>query len=129
MTKRTGLTPLDIVDLPDEQRQVMFSFLRDAKETFGVLTLDALQDKHNDLDDLSGILDDLTKLDWLTQLGEEPNVRYKANLGRRRASRLSDNLWASLSDRLAEDSGADSLTSTDDSQKNDNSSLPSLSDW
>ncbi|MBN1562860.1 MAG: hypothetical protein JXA10_03415, partial [Anaerolineae bacterium] len=67
---RSGLTPLDIADLPDEQRQVMVSFMRDAKETAGILTLDDLQDRHTDLVDLPGVLAVLTELNWLTPLGE-----------------------------------------------------------
>ena len=105
--KRT-VTPLDLINLPDEQRQVLFSFLRDAKETFGILTLNDLQEKHHDLDDLLGILDDLTNSKWLIQLGRKTNIKYKANLGRRRGSQLSDDIWASLSELLAEDSAPDS---------------------
>jgi hypothetical protein len=125
LDEHSGLTPLDIADLPDEQRQVMVSFLRDAKETAGILTFDALQDKHKDLDDLSDVLADLTKSNWLIRLGEEPHVRYKVNFRRRRASRLANDLWATLS----EDDNADSEPPSDDAQANDRPSLPSLSDW
>ena len=109
------------------QRQVMFSFLRDAKKTAGTLTHDALQEKHQDLDDLVSVLADLTKNGWLIRLGEASHVRYKINFRRRRASKLKSNMWASLTDRLIEESNSEHDQSRD--QSDDQPTLPSLSDW
>jgi hypothetical protein len=125
--KRPGQIPLDIADLPPAQRQVMFYFLRDAKETADTLTLDALREQFADLDNLPEILAELTQQNWLIRLGEPPNVRYKINFRRRRASGLADDMWASLTDRLAEDDSSDSNPTDDD--PHDKPAFPSLSDW
>jgi hypothetical protein len=102
--KPTGLTPLDIAGLPDDQRKVMFGLLRDPVAAADGLTLEALEAKYGDLEDLSGVLDDLTRQSWLIALGEPP--RYKVNLRRKRGSKYASNLWSSLSDRLTGDEEA-----------------------
>ena len=101
--KPAGLTPLDIAGLPEGQRRVMFALLRDADASSEGITQDVLQAKLGDLEELSGILADLTKQSWLIALGEPPDIRYKVNLRRKRGSKIASNLWASLSDRLTED--------------------------
>ncbi len=50
-----GLTPLDIADLPDEQRQVMFALLRDARASAGGIALAALQEKLSEIDGLDSV--------------------------------------------------------------------------
>lgn len=101
--KPTGLTPLDIADLPDDQRRVMFALLRDPNASSRGLALETLQQKLSDLEDLPAILAELSKNNWLIIMGEVPNERYKVNLRRKRGSDLGANLWASLANRLDPD--------------------------
>jgi hypothetical protein len=57
--KPAGLTPLDIADLPETQRRVMFVILRDASASTEGITLPALHQKLADVADLDRILDEL----------------------------------------------------------------------
>jgi hypothetical protein len=116
----TGLTPLDIADLPDAQRQVMFALLRDNRSSANGLSADLLREKLPGAEGLAAVLDELTLNSWLIRLGEAPNVRYKVNLRRKRGSSLGGGLWSSLSRLLAEE---------DSSQDTDSPDRPSLSDW
>ncbi len=116
-----GLTPLDIADLPEQQRQVMFALLRDSRASAGGVTLDMLQEKLSEIEDLDSVLNDLTQNNWLIRQGEAATVRYKVNLRRKRGSSLGGNIWSSLSSRLADE---------DKSQDRDQGkNKPALSDW
>lgn len=121
----TGLSPLDVADLPDDQRQVMLTFFRHGKHSGGVLTLASLQQRHAGIKHLDRILRVLTENNWLIRLGEAPDERYKVNFRRRRAGKSKSEIWSSITDRLAED--GDSESSATNSKPN--ASLPSLSDW
>ncbi len=98
-----GLTPLDIADLPDGQRQVMFALLRDSRSSGDGVSADVLREKLPQVEGLAAVLDELTRNSWLIRLGEAPNVRYKVNLRRKRGSSLGGGIWSSLSNRLAEE--------------------------
>ena len=115
-----GLTPLDIADLPDGQRQVMFALLRDSRSSGDGVSADVLREKLPQVEGLAAVLDELTRNSWLIRLGEAPNVRYKVNLRRKRGSSLGGGIWSSLSNRLAEEQ---------ESQDTGTPDLPSLSDW
>jgi hypothetical protein len=126
----SGLTPLDIADLPMPQRQVMLILLRDPWASTEGITLKALQERIEDAEALADILADLTKNGWLVQYGEPPGVRYKVNLRRKRGGSLEGNLWASLADHLADDIDepveGQSEDRDEDQQQSD---FPAMSDW
>ncbi len=120
------LSPLDVADLPHDQRQIMLSFFRDAKRSAGTLTLTALQAHHSDIEDIEQILSELTKDNWLIKLGESSEIsepRYKVNLRRRLTRKSKSDIWTSITDRLSDDDD------TSSSSESPSSSLPSLSDW
>jgi hypothetical protein len=119
-----GLTPLDIADLPEPQRQVMFALLRDSRASASGVTLDVLRAKFSEFEDLDSILDELTQNNWLIRQGEAATIRYKVNLRRKRGSTLSGNIWSSLSSRLA-----DEEKSSDRDQGKNKPDMPALSDW
>jgi hypothetical protein len=119
-----GLTPLDIAELPEEQRHVMFSLLRDTRASSSGMSVEALRDRLGEVEGLDGILHELTQSNWLIRLGEAPNVRYKVNIRRKRGSTLGGNIWASLSSRLADED-----SSQDQDQGSSKPDLPALSDW
>jgi len=105
--KTEGITPLDIADLPDPLRQVMFSLLRDPNANGEGVLLDALQKKLGTLEDLPGILAKLVANGWLVPLGEAPNVRYRLNLKRRRGTVSGIGMWGNLLNRLSDDPAKD----------------------
>ncbi|HVO44609.1 MAG TPA: hypothetical protein VMT34_18410 [Aggregatilineales bacterium] len=126
----SGLTPLDIADLPTQQRQVMFVLLRDPQASTEGITLEALQERMEDIDALADILADLTKNGWLVPYGEPPGIRYKVNLRRKRGGGLEGNLWASLSDHLADDIDEPVEGHPEDRDEDQRQSdFPAMSDW
>ncbi len=100
----TGLTPLDLLDLPEDQRRVMTLVLRDPQAGTGGVPLHTLQEKLSDLDTLAETLDGLVENNWLIVLGDPPNLHYKVNLRRKQVSKAGTDLWASLMDRLSDES-------------------------
>jgi len=99
-----GLTPLDMADLPPLQRQIMFTLLRDKEAASSGITQKALAEKLDHPDGLTETLDEMTGSDWLLMLGEPPDVRYKANLRRKRPRGAGSGLWSSITSRLSDDS-------------------------
>lgn len=106
-----GLTPLEIAGLPEPQRTILTTLLREAKgEWANGLPLATLHDMlHGKLDDpasLPALLDDLVSRGWALVQGTPPNARYKVNLRRKRTSSLAASMWESLSED-DEDNGDD----------------------
>jgi hypothetical protein len=97
-----GITPMDIVDLPDAQRQVMKLLLRDRTASTEGIGLDDFREKLPGLDDLPAVIDKLAAAGWLIVLGEPPTARYKINLRKKRGTLTSD-LWSSLAGHLIDD--------------------------
>lgn len=97
-----GISPMDIVDLPDAPRQVMKLLLRDRTASSEGITLEALQEKLPGVDDLPAVLGELAASNWLIVSGEPPAVRYKINLRKKRGTLTSD-LWSSVAGRLIDD--------------------------
>ena len=115
-----GLTPLDIADLPDGQRQVMFALLRDSRSSGDGVSADVLREKLPQVEGLAAVLDELTRNSWLIRLGEAPNVRYKVEFPpqARKLTRRRDMVVAEQpSGGEARESGPGTAD------------LPSLSDW
>ncbi len=130
--KPAGLTPLDIAELPEGQRQVMFAMLRDTAAATEGLTLDALQHKLTSVARLPDVLAELTQNGWLILRGEPPAARYRVNLRRRRGRKVTADVWASLAGHLAEaaDSGPDEPGEDSDSGTSAGKpKLPVISDW
>ena len=130
--KSAGLTPLDIADLPDAPRRVMFAMLRDAEAATEGLTLDNLQDKLANVSGLPDVLAELTQNGWLILRGEPPTARYKVNLRRRRGREVSADVWASLAEQLAEAADSDQDEPGEDPDSGSSTGkprLPVISDW
>lgn len=100
--KQTGVTPLDIMDLPRAQQQIMTFLLRDQRAALEGATLDELQARFNTAQNIPETLAALSKNGWLILLGEPPGVRYKINLRRKRGG--SPGLFSKVLDRLSDDS-------------------------
>jgi hypothetical protein len=104
----SGMTALDIADLPASQRRVMFALLRDTQAGAEGVTASDVAARLDDASGLADALDALTRLGWLIRRGEPPRERYKVNLRRRsRGGGLDMNVWALLVDRLAPEADDD----------------------
>jgi hypothetical protein len=96
-----GITPLDITDLPSEQKQLMLSLLRDQGGATEGVTYDSLNLKWSDkLISLDATLHELADNGWLIVSGEAPNLRYRVNLRAKRGSKGGFGLWSILADHL-----------------------------
>jgi len=99
-----GITPLDITDLPQEQKQLMLSLLRDQGGAVDGVTRDSLDSKWGGtLANLDATLTELTRNGWLIVSGEVPNQRYRVNLRAKRGSKGGFGLWSVLSERVSQD--------------------------
>lgn len=92
-----GVTALDIANLPEDQKRIMFALLRDKTAKTHGWSFEQLYDEFGDDGTLEPTLEALIDANWLSVLGEAPDERYKVNLKRKRG-RLSDNLWSALDD-------------------------------
>ncbi|KXK17843.1 MAG: hypothetical protein UZ15_CFX003002339 [Chloroflexi bacterium OLB15] len=99
-----GITPLDIADLPADQRQVMLSLLREQAGTTDGVAIEFLNTKFaGKITDIESVLEHLVRDGWLIVFGEKPNLHYRVNLRAKRGSNASFGLWSVLSDRISKD--------------------------
>ena len=99
-----GISPIDLADLPIEQRQMILTLLRDSASALEGVKRETLREKLEGKDDnFDETLALLVRNHWLIVLGEEPNVRYRLNFRAKRGSSSDFNLWTVLTDRLPED--------------------------
>jgi len=100
----SGITPLDITDLPSEQKTVMLTLLRDQAGQEEGVTGDALRHRVGDrVKNFDLTIQELNRQRWLIVSGEAPNERYRINWRARRGSESTFGLWSVLSDRIAND--------------------------
>jgi hypothetical protein len=99
----SGLSAIDLADLPTDQKKIMLTMLRDPSSAFDGVPAAVLTEKLKDtVLTLNETLDLLVSQTWLISLGEPPNVRYRLNLRAKRGSMSKFNLWTILGDRLPE---------------------------
>jgi|SRR5215207_4437590 hypothetical protein len=100
----SGISPLDIADLPEDQKRILLWMLRDRSAGSDGVTADVLQSKlENAPKNCASILKDLARSGWVIGLGEPPNLRFKVNLRRKRGSNAGFGLWSIINDRLPDD--------------------------
>jgi hypothetical protein len=99
-----GLSPLDLADLPGDQKLIMLALLRDSASAFDGVSTEALRTKvDGKVEQFDATVDLLTQQGWLIALGEPENLRYRLNFRAKRGSQSSINLWTILTDRLPSD--------------------------
>ncbi|MBI5931583.1 MAG: hypothetical protein HY862_19905 [Chloroflexi bacterium] len=96
----SGLTPLDIVDLPSHQKEVMLLMMRDHAAATQGISMEDLRKRLSNPAHLENTLVELTQNDWLLMMGEAPNFLYKVHLKAKRGSGNKD-MWSVLAERLA----------------------------
>ena len=96
--KTAGLSPLDLADLPENQRKVMFFLLRGARKKASDVDREHMEQKIRDMDQktLDETLKELTHLGWLISFGEPPHERYRINFQHKRGSNLLVDVWNTL---------------------------------
>src|SRR5687768_7037809 len=99
-----GVTPLEIANLPNDQRRIMLWLLRDRTASSEGVPATVVQARLEGApDNCADILGDLAKGGWVIVMGEAPHVRYKVNLRRKRGSTMGFGLWSIISDRISTD--------------------------
>ncbi len=100
----SGVTALDIADLPSEQRIILVAMLRDPAASRGGVTLEMLKTRVGDkVTEFEPVLNILEQNGWLIISGEAPNFRYRVNLRPKKGNNSTEGLWSLLSGRLSND--------------------------
>jgi hypothetical protein len=95
-----GISAFDLTDLPNEQKRIMLSLLRNQGDAPEGVSRQTLQDKTDgSLDDFDSLLNILTRNGWVVTLGEPPNLRYRVRFRARRSQQTGYTLWSILFDR------------------------------
>ena len=104
-----GISPLDLVDLPAAQKQIILALLHNPSPypggATGAVTEYALREKlEGKTEGRTELFDEalalLIRSGWLIMLGDAPNRRYRLNFRAKRAGAIGFNLWTILTDRL-----------------------------
>ena len=99
-----GLSPLDLADLPGDQKLIMLTLLRDSASGFDGVAGEALRAKvDGKVTQFEATLELLAQQGWLIVLGDAPQQRYRLNFRAKRGSTSGFNLWTILTDRLPGD--------------------------
>ncbi|MCB2179507.1 hypothetical protein KQH54_00125 [bacterium] len=98
-----GISPMDLLDLPDALRKIMRKMLR--SRTMRKAEIHAFMetwDKKEKLSpkELEEALAALVAQGWLIILGEGENLGYRVNLRKKKGSTLNDNIWGAIDSRL-----------------------------
>jgi hypothetical protein len=101
--KPTGLTPFDLVDLPDTERQIMLFLLREQSASIHGLSYEIMEQNLKNIENLPTAVAELTKQSWLIKLGEPPNIRYKVNLRRKPGTKHRSSIWTAITDHLMDE--------------------------
>lgn len=92
----SGVTPLEISELPADQRNLLLWMLRDQHaSTHGISADGVMAGMRNAPDDCAALMAYLAQDGWLLVYGDPPNEIYKVNLRRKRGN-SGMNLWNSV---------------------------------
>lgn len=81
-TSDAGITTLDIADLPEPYKAVMFAVLRNKKAANDGLSIGEVQNLVSDVDELQTVLDELVENNYLQKSGNLYQVKMRAKKGR-----------------------------------------------
>jgi hypothetical protein len=100
----TGITPLEIADLPPDQRSIMLALLRDQTATANGVPDAALRSRLKvKVANFDEALHVLGREGWIVISGEAPNLFYRVNFRPKRSNNSGFGLWSVLSDRVSPD--------------------------
>jgi hypothetical protein len=100
-----GISPMDLLELPDEMRKIMRQMLRAG--TMSRIKITELVDSWPEeerlqSDDLDKSLKSLVTQGWLIEMGEGEYLGYRVNLRRKKGSTLTSSIWGALDERLTD---------------------------
>jgi hypothetical protein len=95
-----GISPLDLADLPADQKKVMLALLRDqGKYPDGVPDALLRQEVGSEVADFDATLAELYQDNWITASSDGGEHRYRIAFRSKRAKQTAYSLWSVLSDR------------------------------
>jgi hypothetical protein len=101
--RENGISALELIDLPPNLRRIMKMMLREVVMKYTHL-LKAVSDlppaNRMGQKELDQALATLVEQKWLVANGEGEFLSYRVNLRRKAGSSLSQDIWASLNDRI-----------------------------
>ena len=96
--RESGISTLDIVKLPPNQRKIMRVLLRKARMTYSDLckVVESMPEAERmNQDDLDETLEALSDQGWLIR-GSDEHTTYRVNIRRKAGSGLQKNIWDAL---------------------------------
>ena len=103
--KDEGISPIDLLDLPEQLRLIMRDMLRNITMSFKEIEDNVGKWDGIEIPDgaeLLKIMKSLVDQGWVIQLGEEPNFNYRANLRKKKKGTLKDSIWDAISTKVEE---------------------------
>ena len=102
-SKDEGISPMDLLDLPEHMRMIMRKMLRSGtmrKAEIFEFVSSWDEDKRLVEEDLEKTLTELAGQGWLIQIGEGDSLGYRVNLRRKKSSQLSSSIWDAIDSKL-----------------------------
>jgi hypothetical protein len=104
------ISPLDLLDLPDELRRIMREMLRavtmSRHDVFNLV--ESWPEKERlERKDLKDSLNELVRQGWLIEMGEGDLLGYRVNLRRKKGSTLSSGIWSKIDTALTGRQGSE----------------------
>lgn len=104
-SKDEGISPMDLLDLPEHMRMIMRKMLRSGtmrKDEIFEFVSSWDEEKRLGEADLEKTLSELAAQGWLIQIGEGNTLGYRVNLRRKKSSQLSSSIWDAIDSKLTE---------------------------
>ncbi len=101
----SGISPLDLANLPQAQRQLMRILLRELEMSLSALmglVEELPEGKRPTQAEVEEALKSLALEGWVIKMGEDAQITYKANLRRKAPSTLAQSIWSTLDARIGE---------------------------
>lgn len=104
-SKGEGISPMDLLELPEHMRMIMRKMLRSRslrKDEIFEFVSSWDEEKRIGKTDLEKALAELADQGWLIQIGEGDTLGFRVNLRRKKGSSLSGSIWGAIDSKLAE---------------------------
>jgi len=101
--REQGISAIEITELPPNLRKVMRLMLREVVMTYTDIysaTQSMTEGSRLAQNELDSSLETLVEKNWLKKYGEGEFTCYRVNLRRRTGSKLNDDIWSSLSEKI-----------------------------
>lgn len=99
----SGISPMDLLELPEHMRKIMRKMLRARslrKDEIIEFVNSWEKEQRPNQKDLEASLDDLVAQGWLIPIGEGELAGYRVNLRRKKGSSLDNSIWGAIDSKL-----------------------------